>query len=252
MKTLLLTPVLVLLANNVAEAANNAYAIGAYSALTTETVIVFGPIEKCDVAVLAKFREAGQATVPPSLTEIGYVCASRDQIARLNLNDPICSIVSSDVTPGSPAVWVYNCYRGAVDRFVNPPPVPTAAQIEQQREAQHAAEMAQQQATELAAQRLDERAAWQRYAAVWAYQRDRSSCLQHMSAHRAPGQDDPALLCDRSARNGAAANPTLAVFQFCTYLRSIGQPANTVHAACDTTAGKPFNVMPPTTAPPTN
>jgi hypothetical protein len=116
-----------------------------------------------------------------------------------------------------------------------PAPPPTAAQLEQQREAEEAAQSAQRQATALAAERTAERTARQRRAVAWVYQRDKAICLQKLNAHRLPGQDDPEPLCDRSARNNAAANPTMDVFQYCTYMRSSGQPESAIHAACDTT-----------------
>jgi hypothetical protein len=207
-------------------------------------------------------REVQQTIVPPSLEEIGYACATRDQIAELNLNPPICEVVNSATYSNGGSGWEYVCYRGIVDRFVknyvnpspaqppaaqaapslaapaeqaqNPPP-PTAAELGQQRQAQEAAEAAQRQAAELAAKRSANRLAWQRYAVSWIYQRDKSACMQRMNAHRLPGQDDPGPLCDRAARN-SAANTGGAVIQYCAYLRVTGHPQSTIHAACDTTS----------------
>lgn len=221
-------------------ASEKQYAISVHAGLTTELVFVYGPTS-CDPAFLERLREVGQSVIPPSLTTIGYVCASRDEITRLNLNPPVCGAVSSQPGPDF-SVWEYECPRGILDRFVNPPPAPTAAEMEQRRTAQEAALAAQQQAAQLAAQRAAERSAWQRYAATWAYQRQKASCSQHL-AHRMPGADNPEPFCENSARS-AAGSPTV-VFQYCAYMRSTGQPERTIHAACDTGANVPFNVLPP-------
>jgi hypothetical protein len=245
-----------------ANADDDSYAIAAYSATTSETVYVYGPLPtNCDAARLDAIRKVQQTIVPPSLVEIGYACASRAQIASLNLNPPICELANSD-TYTSGSGWAYVCYRGIVDRFVKnyakpspaqPPvaiaapspvapvehaqttPQVTAAELEQQRKAQEATQAAQQQAAELAAKRAAQRAAWQRYAVSWVYQRDKAICLQKLNARRLPGQDDPGPLCDRSARN-SSANPAMDVAQYCRYLRSTNQPESTIHAACDTTS----------------
>ncbi len=261
MKTMLPVLAVFLLTAGIVKAGNDSYAIAAYSALSTETVYVYGPLPTgCDAARLKVIREVQESNVPPSLKEIGYACATRDQISRLNLNPPICEIAdSATYTWGSG--WSYICYRGIVDRFVknyaNPSPAQppaaiaapsptapvkhaqitpqiTAAELEQQRKAQEATQAAQQQAAELAAKLAAQHEAWQRYAVSWVYQQDKAMCLQKMSAHRLPGQDDPGPLCARSARTRADANPTMDLFQYCTYMRSSGQPENRIHAACDT------------------
>lgn len=231
-----------------AQASPQSYAVLAYGSPESEVVFVYSEIDfVCTTQILANLEEIQQQLVAPSLTKIGSGCVTRNKIA--NLNPPFCTVLDSRVN-GVLSEWEYGCYRGVAERILAPPP--TAAELAQQREAQKAANVAQQQAAELAAKRLAERTAWQRYAIAWVYQREKTRCLQNQNAHRAPSQDDPAPLCDRSAKNGSAANPTLAVFQYCTYLRSVGQPESTIHAACDTAADKPFNVMPPTIMAPIN
>jgi hypothetical protein len=101
-------------------AGDDSYAIAAYNAGTTETVYVYGPLPtNCDAARLDAIRKVQQTIVPPSLVEIGYACATRDQIAKLNLNPPICELVNGDTyASGGSGGWAYVCYRGIVDRFV--------------------------------------------------------------------------------------------------------------------------------------
>lgn len=229
----------------------DSYAIGAYSAGMTETVYVYGPLPThCDAARLDAIRAVQQSITPPSQKEIGYRCATRDQIARLNLNPPICEIVNGDTYSNGGSGWAYVCYRGIVDRFVNPSrpeaknaplatvvqtaPQFTAEELEERRKAQERAEEAQRAAAELVAKRTAERMEWQRRAVDWKYQRDRAICAQKINAHRLPGQDDPGPLCDRAARN-SSANPAVDIMQYCAYLRSTSQPESTIHAACDTT-----------------
>ena len=146
MKTMLPVLAVFLLTGGIAKAGDDSYAIAVYSALTTETVIVFGPVESCNDPMLVELRKAIGPTIAPSLKEIGYACTSRAQIARLN--PPICTIVSGDTPSDTSPVWIYTCYRGVVDQLVaRPPPPPTAAALEQQRKAEEAAQAAQRQAT---------------------------------------------------------------------------------------------------------
>jgi hypothetical protein len=228
MKTTLPVLAVFLFSSAIARADDNSYAMAAYSALTTETVIVFGPVESCDAPMLAELRKAIGPTIAPSLKEIGYACVSHDQIK--GLNPPVCVIVGNNAPPDTPPVWVYTCYPGIVDRLVRPPP--TAAALEQRRKAQEAAQAAQQQATARAAEHAAERMVWQRRAVDWAYQQNKAACMQKINAHRAPGQDDPGPLCDRAARNNTA-NSTMDLIQYCAYMRSTGQPESNIHAACD-------------------
>jgi hypothetical protein len=228
-----------LFTGGIVNAGDDSYAIAAYHAITTENVYVYGPLPiNCDAARLNVIREIQQSIVPPSLVEIGYKCASRDQIAKLNLNPPICELVDSTAYESGGSSWSYVCYRGTVDRFLTPsPPPPTAADLEQQRKAKEAVQAAQRQAAAVAAEHAAERMAWQRRAVDWVYQRDKATCLQKLRAHLAPGQDDPEPLCDRAARNEAAGNPTMDVFQYCTYMRSTSQPESAIHAACEEVPG---------------
>jgi len=150
MKTMLLVLAVFLLTGGIVNAGDDSYVIAAYHATTTENVYVYGPLPtttNCDAARLNVFREVQQSKVAPSLVEIGYRCASRDQIAKLNLNPPICELVDSTAYESGGSFWLYVCYRGTVDRFLAPsPPPPTTAELEQQHEAKEAAQAAQRQA----------------------------------------------------------------------------------------------------------
>src|ERR1700722_9859768 len=134
MKTMLPVLAVFLLTGGIVNAGDDSYVIAAYHAITTENVYVYGPLPtNCDAARLNVFREVQQSIVPPSLVEIGYRCASRDQIAKLNLNPPICELVNSTAYESGGSFWLYVCYRGTVDRFLAPsPPPPTAAELDQQ------------------------------------------------------------------------------------------------------------------------
>lgn len=243
MKTVLSALAMLLFTAGIANADDDSYAIAAYGEISTETVIVYGPIESCDAAFLVDLRDAIKPTIAPSLAEIGYACASHDQIVRLSLVPPVCEIQSSDTT--AVPTWIYVCYRGRVDRFVAQRPPPNAAESEQKRKVNEASQAAQRQAAELAAKREAERMAWQGYAVEWKHQRDKAACLQRLNPHGAPVPDDPAALCDHAATNSAEGNPTQAVIQYCAYMRSAGQPENAIRAACDTKADRPYNIMPP-------
>ncbi len=227
-----------LLTGGIVNAGDDSYVIAAYHAITTENVYVYGPLPattNCDAARLNVFREVQQPIVPPSLVEIGYRCASRDQIAKLNLNPPICELVDSKAYESGGSFWLYVCYRGTVDRFLAPSlTAPTAAELEQQRNAEEAAQGSSASRQPLvAAEHAAERMARQRGAVDWVYQREKAICLQKLRAHLSPGQDDPEPLCDRAARNKAAGNPTMDLFEYCTYMRSTGQPESAIHAACE-------------------
>jgi hypothetical protein len=230
MKALLSILAAFLLACSAARAANGPYAVAVYGSITSEAVIVMGPIESCDAALLANYRKTVEPTIAPSLSEIGYACASRDQIRRLS--SPVCEISDGSTPSDAPAVWVYACVRGIADALVRPPP--TAAELEQRREmqkaAEKAAEIARQQTVALAAERAARIVAQQHRAVDWVNQQRRAACMQTFGARRLPGQDDPTAICNRSSADG---NPQLALIQYCSYLRSAHQPENIIHAACD-------------------
>lgn len=212
------------------------YAVGAYRALTTETVYVFGPLPVvCDADRLKIFSAMQGTLMPPSLTEIGYACATRSQMAKLRLLPPICDMVNRESYASGANGWEYVCYLGTVDRFIHPP---TAAEIEQSRKAEEAQQTTQRQADEIAARRAAIKADCNQHVQSWLHQHNKDICLQNRNAQRARPAEraDIEAQCDKYAGNKTPLDSTMAGMQFS---KLAGQLPSAAYPTCGNGAEVP-------------